>query len=79
MPNQDFEFLFVDDGSKDATLAILEKLAQEDSRIKYFSFSRNFGKEAAIYAGLENAQGIFVISKGVLRQLWMRICKIHQL
>lgn len=60
MPNQDFEFLFVDDGSKDSTLAILENLAQEDSRIKYFSFSRNFGKEAAIYAGLENAQGNFV-------------------
>lgn len=60
MSEQDFEFLFIDDGSKDSTLIILEKLAQEDSRIKYFSFSRNFGKEAAIYAGLENAQGNFV-------------------
>ena len=45
------ELLFIDDGSKDETLEILKKKAQEDNRVKYISFSRNFGKEAAMYAG----------------------------
>ena len=49
--------IFIDDGSKDNTLPILKKLAQEDERVKYISFSRNFGKEAAIYAGLQHADG----------------------
>ena len=55
-----FEFIFVDDGSKDQTLALLRDFAKKDDRVKYLSFSRNFGKEAAIYAGLENAQGDYV-------------------
>lgn len=61
MQNLEFEFLFVNDGSADGTAKILKKLAQRDSRVKYISFSRNFGKEAGIYAGLENASGDYVV------------------
>ncbi len=50
-----FNILFVDDGSKDNTLAIIKQLANQDNRIKYLSFSRNFGKEAALLAGFEGA------------------------
>lgn len=53
----DFEVIFVDDGSRDKTLEVLRALASSDSRVKYLSFSRNFGKEAAMYAGLEHAKG----------------------
>ena len=56
----ELEFIFVDDGSKDKTLEVLRELNQRDSRVHYVSFSRNFGKEAAIYAGLENAKGDYV-------------------
>ena len=56
----DFEFLFVDDGSNDNTVNILRKLAHEDKRVRYISFSRNFGKEAAMYAGLKNAKGDYI-------------------
>lgn len=55
------EFLFVDDGSADTTLSILKEYAGQDERVHYVSFSRNFGKEAAIYAGLKNAVGDFVV------------------
>ena len=55
-----FEFLFVDDGSKDRTLEILQNLAEKDKRICYLSFSRNFGKEAAMYAGFVNSEGDYV-------------------
>lgn len=51
------ELIFVDDGSSDNTLELLKKLADEDTSCRYLSFSRNFGKEAAIYAGLSNATG----------------------
>ena len=57
MPDYDFEMIFVDDGSKDRTLPILKDLAKEDERITYISFSRNFGKEAAMYAGFCNVTG----------------------
>lgn len=50
-----FWFIFVDDGSSDHTLEILKKFSESDSRVTYLSFSKNFGKEAAIYAGLVNA------------------------
>lgn len=53
----DFEYLFVNDGSDDNTLTLIKSLAAEDKRVKYISFSRNFGKEAAMYAGLKNASG----------------------
>ena len=61
MSDVQFEFLFIDDGSKDKTLEVLLELEKLDSRVKYISFSRNFGKEAGIYAGLENATGDFVV------------------
>lgn len=56
----DFELLFVNDGSSDRTLNILKNYHNEDSRMNYISFSRNFGKEAAIYAGLQHAHGQYV-------------------
>lgn len=54
------EFLFVNDGSKDGSLAEMKRLAELDERVKYVSFSRNFGKEAAMYAGLCYADGDYV-------------------
>lgn len=60
MKNVNFEFLFVNDGSKDDTLGVMRDLSKKDKRIRYISFSRNFGKEAAMYAGLENATGDYV-------------------
>ncbi|MCI9647039.1 MAG: glycosyltransferase family 2 protein [Lachnospiraceae bacterium] len=56
----DYELLFVDDGSKDRTLPILKELAAQDEHVTYFSFSRNFGKEAAMYAGFCNAKGDYI-------------------
>jgi len=55
-----FEMVFVNDGSNDKTLDVIKELVRKDDRIKYISFSRNFGKEAAIYAGLENATGDYI-------------------
>lgn len=55
-----FEILLINDGSCDNTLKILKELATQDKRIHYISFSRNFGKEAAMYAGLENATGDYI-------------------
>jgi len=55
-----FEFLFVNDGSRDGTLSLLRELAGKDTRVRYISFSRNFGKEAAMYAGLEKCTGDYV-------------------
>lgn len=60
MPEYDFEYVFINDGSKDKTLAILKEMALKDEKIKYVSFSRNFGKEAALLAGLKNAKGDLV-------------------
>ena len=56
----EFELLFINDGSKDATLSCMRELAASDDRVKYLSFSRNFGKEAAMYAGICNADGMYV-------------------
>lgn len=58
--NVDFEIIFVNDGSSDTTLQILKDLSSKDNRIKYISFSRNFGKEAAIYSGIEHSTGDYV-------------------
>ena len=60
MPEVDTELLFIDDGSTDRTLGVMKDLHILDARCKYLSFSRNFGKEAAIYAGLKNAAGDYV-------------------
>ncbi|NQG97617.1 glycosyltransferase family 2 protein [Streptococcus suis] len=55
-----FEYIFVNDGSKDQTLAVLREVSSKDPAVKYLSFSRNFGKEAALYAGLKESTGEFV-------------------
>lgn len=60
LAGKDLEIIFVDDGSTDQTLELLEQLAREDWRVRYISFSRNFGKEAALYAGLQRARGDLV-------------------
>ncbi len=60
MDGYDFEYVFVDDGSRDATLCVVKELAARDQRVKYVSFSRNFGKEAAMYAGFTYASGDYV-------------------
>ncbi|MBQ8941406.1 MAG: glycosyltransferase family 2 protein [Firmicutes bacterium] len=57
----EFNFIFVDDGSRDKTIDILKSLAEKDSKVKYISFSRNFGKESAMYAGLKNSTGDYVL------------------
>lgn len=56
-----FRFLLVDDGSRDNTIVIMKQLAKEHDNVKYLSFSRNFGKEAGIYAGLKYSSGDYVI------------------
>ena len=56
----EFEIIFVDDGSKDGTLRVARELHDADPRVRYVSFSRNFGKEAGIYAGLKAAKGDYV-------------------
>lgn len=58
--NDHFEYIFVNDGSKDRTLQVLRDLNQVDKSVRYLSFSRNFGKEAALYAGLKHATGDLV-------------------
>ena len=55
------ELLFIDDGSTDDTLTLIQEYAEQDTSVKYLSFSRNFGKEAAIYAGLQHASGYYVV------------------
>jgi len=57
-----FEFIYVDDGSRDRTLQVLENLAAQDPRVRFFSFSRNFGKDVALFAGLEHATGDLIVT-----------------
>ena len=57
----EFELWYIDDGSKDGTVSEIKKLIEKDGRVHLLSFSRNFGKEAAIYAGLEKAKGDYVV------------------
>ncbi len=60
LAGMDLEIIFVDDGSTDHTLELLKALARTDQRVRYTAFSRNFGKEAALYAGLQRARGDLV-------------------
>ena len=57
----DYELIFIDDGSKDGTLDSVRQLAEYDGFVKYISFSRNFGKESALFAGLKNSTGDYVV------------------
>lgn len=59
--DSDFEFIFVDDGSNDGSLFEIKKLKEIDSRVRYISFSRNFGKDLAVFAGLEESTGDCVV------------------
>jgi len=59
--NIGFEFLMINDGSRDNTLALIKSASETDDRIKYISFSRNFGKEAAVYAGLQSCTGDYAV------------------
>lgn len=61
-PDMDMELLFVDDGSKDDTLKVIRSLREKDKKVRYVSFSRNFGKEAAIYAGLKHSRGDYIVT-----------------
>lgn len=61
MPDYDFEAIYIDDGSKDATLEIIRNRAQNDKKTRYVSFSRNFGKEAGMLAGLRAAKGDYAV------------------
>ena len=63
--NTNYEFIFVNDGSKDKTLKIFKQLHKKDENVKYVSFSRNFGKEAAMLAGFDKASGDYVTTMDV--------------
>lgn len=65
LTDAEIEFRFIDDGSKDNTVKLLRELSKKDSRVHYISFSRNFGKEAALLAGLESAKGDYVATMDV--------------
>ena len=60
MVGNEFELVFVNDGSSDKTLDVIKSLREKDTRIRYVSFSRNFGKEAAMLAGLDYATGYYI-------------------
>ena len=60
-----FEYIFINDGSKDKTLKLIRDLSKKDNDVRYISFSRNFGKEAAMYAGFEAAVGDYVTTMDV--------------
>ena len=59
--NVELELWYIDDGSKDGSVKEIKSLIEKDDRVHLLSFSRNFGKEAAIYAGLEKARGDYVV------------------
>ena len=61
LKGQEYELIFVNDGSTDQTLPLLEKLAEQDNRVKVISFSRNFGHQMAVSAGIEHARGALAV------------------
>ncbi len=61
-PDMEFEYLFIDDGSSDQTLSVIQKLRDSDPRVRFVSFSRNFGKEAGLFAGLEHSKGDYIVT-----------------
>lgn len=83
IPELQFEFEFIDDGSRDQTLSVIKELRKRDERVHFVSFSRNFGKEAGIYAGLKHAKGDYVVimdvdlqdPPGMLREMYETVEK----
>ena len=79
--NNSYEIILVDDGSRDHTLFALEKIAAEDTHVKYISFSRNFGHQVALYAGLEKCSGDKIVlidgdlqdPPEIIGDLWLKI------
>ena len=79
--NTSYEIILVDDGSRDHTLFTLEKIAAEDSHVKYISFSRNFGHQLAMYAGLEKCSGDKIVlidgdlqdPPEIIGDLWLKL------
>ena len=79
--NSSYEIILVDDGSRDHTLFALEKIAAEDTHVKYISFSRNFGHQLALYAGLEKCSGDKIVlidgdlqdPPEIIGDLWLKI------
>ncbi len=65
MKDLEFEFWFIDDGSSDNTLNVIKELREKDGRVHFVSFSRNFGKEGGLYAGLEHAKGDYIVTMDV--------------
>lgn len=65
IPGYEYEIIFINDGSKDKTLEIMKMLTKSDPSVKYISFTRNFGKEAALLAGLNHATGSLVVTMDV--------------
>ena len=61
----EFEFWFIDDGSTDNTLNVVKSLRNDDKRVHFVSFSRNFGKEGGLYAGLQHAKGDYIVTMDV--------------
>lgn len=59
-PDMEYELILVNDGSKDNTLKTIKEIADKDHKVKFISFSRNFGKESALYAGLKNSTGNYI-------------------
>lgn len=64
-PSIRYEILFIDDGSTDKTVSVMKECYQQDERVRYVILSRNFGKEAAIYAGLQKSKGDYVVTMDV--------------
>ena len=71
IPQYSYEYICINDGSSDNTLALLKERAKNNKNLKIISFSRNFYKEQALFAGLAEA-------KGDASYLWTRTCKIHR-
>ena len=74
----DYEFLFVNDGSRDQSLSILREFAASDEKVKIVNFSRNFGHEAAMIAGIDYAKGDWTMRAVTVSSAWTRTCSIRR-
>ena len=72
LPKYEWEFLFINDGSKDKTLSIIEELYEKDQRVSYVDLSRNFGKDRAMFAGFDYVSGdcaVLLVKRSTLRHV----------